>query len=153
MMQSVCNMTWINWLVGHKHGKWISTLHRCYVSQICRSKNHIVYPHSMLGQTLKAIDHQPHLGLYLTENLTRVLTTRPGISNRKLNKGLINQATINIPSYVHQSSLKTRSSHPLKFILLQTSCDTYKYSFWPRTTTDWNSLLSEFLLIDSATKF
>ena len=40
-----------------------------------------------------------------------------------------------------------------KFILLQTSCDTYKYSFWPRTATDWNSLPSECLLIDSATKF
>ena len=107
----------------------------------------------MLGQTLKAIDHQPYLGVYLTENLTRVLTTKPGTSNRKLNKSLNNQAAINIPSYVYQSSLKTRSSHPLKFIPLQTFRDTYKYSFWPRTAADWNSLLSEFLLIDSATKF
>ena len=43
----------------------------------------------------------------------------------------------------HQSSLKTRAPHPLKFIPLQPFCDTYKYSFWPRTIIDWNSLPSD----------
>ena len=52
-------------------------------------------------------------------------------------KCVTNQAAIDIPCYVHhQSSLKTRASHPLKFIPLQPSCDTYKYSFWPRTIID-----------------
>ena len=69
-------------------------------------------------------------------------------------KCVTNQAAIDIPCYVHhQSSLKTRASHPLKFIPLQPSCDTYKYSFWPRTIIAWNSLPSDFLTMDSTAKF
>ena len=68
-------------------------------------------------------------------------------------KCVTNQTAINIPSNVHQSSLKTRSSHPLKFIPLQPSCDTYKYSFWPRTITDWNSLPPDYSTLDSVAKF
>ena len=68
-------------------------------------------------------------------------------------KCVTNQTAINIPSNVHQSSLKTRSSHPMKFIPLQPSCDTYKYSFWPRTITDWNSLPPDYSTLDSVAKF
>ena len=69
-------------------------------------------------------------------------------------KCVTNQAAIDIPCYVHhQSSLKTRASHPLKFIPLQPSCDTYKYSFWRRTIIDWNSLPSNYLTMDSTEKF
>ena len=69
-------------------------------------------------------------------------------------KCVTNQTTIDIPGYVHhQSSLKTRSSHPLKFIPLQLSCDMYKYSFWPRTIIDWNSLPPDYLTLDSPAKF
>ena len=68
-------------------------------------------------------------------------------------KFVTNQAAIDIPCYVqHQSSLKTRAPHPLKFIPLQPSCDTYKYSFWPRTIIDWNSLPSDYLTMDSTAK-
>ena len=66
----------------------------------------------------------------------------------------IKDAIIDIPCYVHhQSSLKTRASHTLKFIPLQPSRDTYKYSFWPRTIIDWNSLPSDYLTMDSTAKF
>ena len=69
-------------------------------------------------------------------------------------KCVTNQAPIDIPSYVHyQSSLKPRASHPLKFIPLQPSCNTYKYSFWPRTIIDWKSLPSDYLTMDSTAKF
>ena len=69
-------------------------------------------------------------------------------------KCVTNQAAIDIPCYVHhQSSLKTRASHPLKFIPLQPSCDTYKYSFWPRTIIDWNSLPSDYFTMDSTVTF
>ena len=70
-------------------------------------------------------------------------------------KCVTNQAAIDIPSYVHhQSSLKTRASHPMKFIPLQPSCDTYKYSFWPRTIIFWKSLPFDYLLtMDSTAKF
>ena len=69
-------------------------------------------------------------------------------------KCVTNQAAIDIPCYVHhQSSLKTRASHSLKFIPLQPSCDTYKYSLWPKTIIDWNSLPSDYLTMDSTAKF
>ena len=69
-------------------------------------------------------------------------------------KCVTNQAAIDIPCYVqHQSFLKTRASHPLKFIPLQPSWDTYKYSFWPRTIIDWNSLPSDYLTMNSTAKF
>ena len=69
-------------------------------------------------------------------------------------KCVTNQAAIDISCYVqHQSSLKTRAPHSLKFIPLQPSCDTYKYSFWPRTIIDWNSLPSDYSTMDSTAKF
>ena len=44
----------------------------------------------------------------------------------------ISQAAINIPPYVkHKTVMKTTNSDPMKFISVQTSCDEYKYSFWP----------------------
>ena len=65
-------------------------------------------------------------------------------------KCVANQASIDIPCYVHyQSSLKTRASHPLEFIPLQPCCDTYKYNFWPRTIIDWNILTSDYLTSNS----
>ena len=51
-------------------------------------------------------------------------------------KTLHSQA-INIPPYVkHKTGTKTRNFDPMKFIPVQTSCDEYKYSFWPRTIDD-----------------
>lgn len=34
----------------------------------------------------------------------------------------------------------TTRNHAMKFIPVQTLCDEYKCSFWPRTFNDWNSL-------------
>ena len=209
---------------------------KCFVLRICRTRNPIIYPYSMLGQTLKPVENHPYLGIILSESLnwkSHVLDVKnkanrtlgfvkrnlymcpervkaqayislvrpkmeyasavwdpfrayqikwleqvqrgaarfvtqtysreegcvtraldhlgwPTLEQRRyqsrlklLHKSLNNEAAINIPPYVHhQSSLKTRSSHPMKFIPLQTSCDTYKYSFWPRTISDWNKLPS-----------
>ena len=69
-------------------------------------------------------------------------------------KCVTNQTATDIPGYVHhQSFLNTRSSHPLKFIPLQPSSDTYKYSFWPRTIIDWNGLPPDYLTLDPTAKF
>ena len=67
-----------------------------------------------------------------------------------LYKSLNQQADVTIPTYVqHQNLLCTRRTHPLKFIPLQTSCDGYKFSFWPRTINDWNNLHAEIITSDS----
>ena len=49
----------------------------------------------------------------------------------------------------------TRSNHPLKLFHYQSSNDTYKFSFFPRTISDWNDLpindIQEQSLIDFIT--
>ena len=69
-------------------------------------------------------------------------------------KTLHGQAAINIPPYVkHKIVMKTRNSDPVTFIPIQTSCDEYKYSFWPRTINDWNSLPPNIINITSTSNF
>ena len=69
-------------------------------------------------------------------------------------KTLHGQAAINIPPYVkHKTVMKTRNSDPMKFIPIQTSCDEYKYSFWPRTINDWNSLPPNIINMTSISNF
>ena len=58
----------------------------------------------------------------------------------------IRKAAVNIP-------LKTRRSHPLKFLPLHTNSDAYKYSFWPRTIQDWNNLEPVILDINDTKTF
>ena len=56
-------------------------------------------------------------------------------------KTLHGQAAISIPPHVkHQTVTKTQNSDSMKFTPVETSCDEYKYSFWPRTINDFNSL-------------
>ena len=58
-----------------------------------------------------------------------------------LHRTLNNLVTVSIPEYLKpQSCLKSRFSHPNKFVPLQLRSDTYKFSFWPRTIRDWNNL-------------
>ena len=51
-----------------------------------------------------------------------------------------------------QTFTKTTNSDPMKFILVQT-CDKYKYSFWPRTINDWNSLQPNIVNMTSLSNF
>ena len=41
----------------------------------------------------------------------------------------------------------------MKFIPVQTSCDEYKYSFWPRKFNDWNSLPPNIINMTSISNF
>ena len=47
---------------------------------------------------------------------------------------------ISIPATVIHQQRETRQYHPERFIMLGSTSDTYKYSFIPRTITDWNRL-------------
>ena len=56
-------------------------------------------------------------------------------------KILNKQIAIDIPpEVVKQSRLALRRSHKYSFIQIQTRVDSDKYSFFPRTIIDWNSL-------------
>ena len=71
-----------------------------------------------------------------------------------LHKTLHGMVAIKIPPYVqHKPVQKTRKSHPLKLLPLQSNCDTYKFSFWPRTIKDWNALPNEMLNITDSNRF
>ena len=41
-----------------------------YVLRVCRTKCPFIHPYTMLGHTLKAVDHYPYLGVSLSENLS-----------------------------------------------------------------------------------
>ena len=51
--------------------EWQMNFHpsKCYVLRIYRIKNPILHHYTMLGQTLKAVDHQPYLGITISETL------------------------------------------------------------------------------------
>ena len=61
-----------------------------------------------------------------------------------------NDVAIPIPEYIQRQTIKsTRQYHPLKFRPMKVSTNVYKYSYFPRTISDWNSLPSS--VIDSNT--
>jgi hypothetical protein len=61
----------------------------------------------------------------------------------KINSGDI---AIPIPNYVQRQTVTTtRQYHPLKFRQMKTSTNVYKYSFFPSTISQWNSLPSSVL--------
>ena len=67
-----------------------------------------------------------------------------------LYKTLHNEAEITVQIYVqHQQLQRTRHSYPLKFTPLQATCDGYKFSVWPRTIRDWNSLHADIMQSNS----
>ena len=69
-------------------------------------------------------------------------------------KTLPGRTAINIPPYVkHKPVMKTSNFDPMKFIPIQTSCDEYKYSFWPITINDWNSLPPNIISMTSPSTF
>ena len=56
-----------------------------------------------------------------------------------LYKAVNNLSPVKIPEYVTPSSGRTRT-HDLAYIQLRTNYEQYKYSFLPRSITDWNAL-------------
>ena len=71
-----------------------------------------------------------------------------------LHRTLNNQVAVSVPEYLKpQSCLKTKFSHPNKFVPLQPRSDTYKFSFWSRTIRDFTSLHFTFSFICSTVTY
>jgi hypothetical protein len=66
----------------------------------------------------------------------RRLTARLSLYHRAVN----NTIAIDIPPYITPNSRRLRQAHPQQFTNPSTRTDTYKFSFFPRTTRAWNKL-------------
>ena len=64
-------------------------------------------------------------------------------------KSINREAAVNIPPYLTKPTTRTRQYHSQRFSRLSTSTDTYKYSFNPRTISDWNNITPEVILTPS----
>ena len=60
---------------------------------------------------------------------------------------------INQDRYLQKAQTRTRGSHSSKFQTISTRTDTFKYSFFPRTIVDWNSLPNNILESPSLSTF
>ena len=61
---------------------------------------------------------------------------------------------IPIPDYVQrQKTSHTRQYHPAKFRVMAPKSNTYKFSYFPRTIQDWNSLPTSILNTQQLHKF
>ena len=61
-----------------------------------------------------------------------------------------NDVAIPIPEYIQRQTIKsTRQYHAMKFRPMKVLTNVYKYSYFPRTISDWNRLPSS--VIDSNT--
>ena len=65
--------------------------------------------------------------------------------------GLVNLPTDN--TYLPKSTRSTRNSNPHTFIPYSTSTDSLKYSFYPRTITNWNRLPTTVVTAPSVDSF
>ena len=70
-----------------------------------------------------------------------------------LYKFINQEAAVNIPPYLTKPTTRTRKYHYQRFSRLSISTDTYKYSFIPRTISDWNNLPPEVIISPSVDSF
>ena len=87
----------------------------------------------------------------------------PPLHQRRLYARLIimfkiknNDIAITIPSYVMMPTIRTTrslSSGAWRPIQMSTTCDNYKFSFFPRTIVDWNRLTNEIIMIEDMERF
>ena len=87
----------------------------------------------------------------------------PPLHQRRLYARLIimfkiknNDIAVTIPSYVMMPTIRTTrslSSGAWRPIQMSTTCDNYKFSFFPRTIVDWNRLTNEIIMIEDMERF
>ena len=53
---------------------------------------------------------------------------------------MYHQSALKIPQNFTVTNRITRNQHPLHFIIPGTNTNAYKYSYFPRTIREWNSL-------------
>ena len=71
----------------------------------------------------------------------RSLEERRKMARLALFHKILNQnVCVRLPSYIYINPLNTRSSTRSRLTSISATCNVYKYSFMPRTITEWNSL-------------
>ena len=82
------------------------------------------------------------------------LSTRRTINRLVIMYKMINkQIAIDIPPEMQRQTKQVRHSHKHSFIQIQPRIDVYKYSFFPRTIKDWNSIPESIICQKNAEKF
>ena len=69
----------------------------------------------------------------------------------KLSRGLLNLNTENL--LIPSQETRTRNSHAFKYRVPRATKDIFKYSFYPRALTEWNSLPKEIVLSETLDNF
>ena len=68
----------------------------------------------------------------------------------KLSRGLLNLNTENV---LPSQEIRTRNSHKFKYRVPRATKDIFKYSFYPRTLSEWNGLPKEIVLSETLDNF
>ena len=157
------------WFICRNHHRCSKTIkHQMYIALV---RPHLEYACAVWDthvtsdiQKIEMVHHRA--ARFVVRNYSRVDGTVTNILNelnrsslqeqRKnsrlaiMNKIHANDVAIPIPEYLQRQTIKsTRQYHPLKFRPMKVSSNVYKYSYFPRTISDWNSLPSS--VIDSNT--
>ena len=69
----------------------------------------------------------------------------------KLSRGLLKLNTENV--LIPSQEIRTRNSHKFKYRVPRATKDIFKYSFYPRTLSEWNSLTKEIVLSETLDNF
>ena len=87
-------------------------------------------------------NREPGTGTSIYRDLKwRSLEERRKMARLALFHKILNQnVCVRLPSYIYINPLNTRSSTRSRLTSISATCNVYKYSFMPRTITEWNSL-------------
>ena len=67
---------------------------------------------------------------------------------------IVNQlVAIQLPSYIHRRQVASRGSHIHQYIIPHSTCDMYKFSFFPRTIRCWNIIPTATITQPNITQF
>ncbi len=68
-------------------------------------------------------------------------------------KAVNNQIAVHIPDHIHRPTEQSRGHQPHTYINVSSKTDSYKFSFYPRTTCCWNLLPESIVMAENAGNF
>ena len=137
---------------------------KCFVMRLTHARHMTRFNYILGDKSLQETDNHPYLGVHKTiekgcvSEMIRKLNLEP-LNIRRTNKRLtIFHKAINghlaLPiGHLQPVLRRTRHLNSKAYNTIHTSKDCYKYSFFPRTIKDWNSLPDKIATIKEPHKF